>query len=72
MQSLIHPGQEAMTLPHPISVEMSVMRVKFMDRLITIGSLQPKSSTRRVRLFETGLRFIPDDSAENGVRQDKQ
>ena len=36
VQAQLHPGQATMTLPHPISSEMSEMR---MDRLITICSL---------------------------------
>lgn len=35
------------------------------------GVIQPKSPAKnRVRLFETGLRFIPDANAEFGIRQE--
>jgi phenylalanyl-tRNA synthetase beta chain len=69
VQSLIHPEQEVMTLPHPISSEMSVMRLSLWTGLLQSVSYNQNRQQGRVRLFETGLRFVPDDSAENGVRQ---
>ena len=70
VQSLLHPEQEVMTLPHPISSEMSVMRVSLWTGLLQAVGYNQNRQQSRVRLFETGLRFIPDESAENGVRQE--
>ena len=70
VQSLLHPEQEVMTLPHPISSEMSVMRVSLWTGLLQSVTYNQNRQQARVRLFETGLRFIPDESAENGVRQE--
>ncbi|GHF01184.1 phenylalanine--tRNA ligase subunit beta [Thalassotalea profundi] len=69
VQRLIHPEQEVMTLPHPISSEMSEMRVSLWTGLLQTVVYNQNRQQSRVRLFETGLRFIPDETAENGVRQ---
>ena len=70
VQTQLHPGQATMTLPHPISSEMSEMRVSLWTGLLQSVAYNQNRQQARVRLFETGLRFIPDDSVENGVRQD--
>jgi len=69
VQALLHPEQEVMTLPHPISSEMSVMRLSLWTGLLQAMVYNQNRQQGRVRLFEAGLRFVPDESAENGVRQ---
>jgi phenylalanyl-tRNA synthetase beta chain len=69
VQSLIHGEQDVMTLPHPISSEMSVMRLSLWTGLLQSVAYNQNRQQSRVRLFETGLRFVPDETAENGVRQ---
>ena len=69
VQSLIHPEQAVMTLPHPISSEMSEMRLSLWTGLLQSVVYNQNRQQSRIRLFETGLRFVPDESAENGVRQ---
>ncbi|MDX2370432.1 MAG: phenylalanine--tRNA ligase subunit beta [Colwellia sp.] len=69
VQALLHPGQEVMTLPHPISSEMSVMRLSLWTGLLQSMVYNQNRQQGRIRLFETGLRFVPDENAENGVRQ---
>ncbi len=69
IQSLIHPDESVMTLPHPISSEMSVMRLSLWTGLLQSVVYNQNRQQQRIRLFETGLRFVPDESAENGVRQ---
>ncbi|WP_221077163.1 phenylalanine--tRNA ligase subunit beta [Agarivorans aestuarii] len=68
-QQLLHPQQETMVLPHPISVEMSVMRLSLLTGLLDTVSYNQKRQQSRVRVFESGLRFVPDQNAENGVSQ---
>ncbi|WP_299003024.1 phenylalanine--tRNA ligase subunit beta [uncultured Shewanella sp.] len=68
-QALIHPDQDAMILPNPISVEMSAMRLSTMTGLLSAVAYNQSRQQNRVRLFETGLRFIPDENAPSGVRQ---
>ena len=70
IQSLLHPHQEALVLPNPISVEMSAMRVSLMSGLLGAVLYNQNRQQSRVRLFETGLRFVPDNNAEFGVRQE--
>ncbi|MGQ0286258.1 phenylalanine--tRNA ligase subunit beta [Pasteurellaceae bacterium 22721_9_1] len=70
VQNLLHPQQEALILPNPISVEMSAMRLSLLSGLLGAVQYNQNRQQTRVRLFETGLRFIPDQSAEFGVRQE--
>ena len=69
LQELLHPGEAAMILPNPISVEMSAMRLSMFTGLLTAVGYNQSRQQNRVRLFETGLRFVPDESAESQVRQ---
>ncbi|MGL5147227.1 MAG: phenylalanine--tRNA ligase subunit beta, partial [Plesiomonas shigelloides] len=69
LQNLVHPGAEAMVLPNPISSEMSAMRLSMFTGLLGAVGYNQARQQSRVRLFETGLRFVPDANAESGVRQ---
>ncbi|RLV58162.1 phenylalanine--tRNA ligase subunit beta [Parashewanella curva] len=69
LQQLVHPEQKVMELPNPISSEMSVMRLSMFTGLLTTVAYNQKRQQGRVRLFETGLRFVPDENEESGVRQ---
>ncbi|WP_028762065.1 phenylalanine--tRNA ligase subunit beta [Shewanella colwelliana] len=69
LQELVHPGETAMILPNPISVEMSAMRLSTFTGLLTAVGYNQSRQQNRVRLFETGLRFVPDETAESNVRQ---
>ncbi|MCT7946949.1 phenylalanine--tRNA ligase subunit beta [Shewanella septentrionalis] len=69
LQNLVHPGLEAMVLPNPISSEMSAMRLSMFTGLLAAVGYNQSRQQSRVRLFETGLRFVPDINAESGVRQ---
>lgn len=68
-QLLLHPEADHLVLPHPISIEMSVMRVSMFTGLIEAVVSNQKRQQQRIRLFETGLTFIKDESVENGVLQ---
>ncbi len=69
LQVLMHPNLEALTLPNPISEDMSVMRTSLFTGLLSAVSYNQKRQQNRVRLFETGLRFLPDASSPMGVKQ---
>ncbi len=69
MQALVHPGAEAMILPNPISIEMSAMRLSTLTGLLSAVGYNQSRQQNRVRLFESGLRFVPDATADSGVRQ---
>lgn len=70
IQSLLYPQIEGLQLPHPISSEMSTMRVSLWTGLLQSVSYNQKRQQSRVRLFESGLRFIPDSSEKTGVKQE--
>lgn len=70
IQSLLHPRQTAILLPNPISSEMSAMRLSLWSGLLSAVIYNQNRQQQRIRLFETGLRFVPDDCAEFGIRQE--
>ena len=70
LQQMIHPGQEALILPSPISSEMSAMRLSLWTGLLGTIVYNQNRQQNRVRIFESGLRFVPDNQANLGIRQD--
>ncbi|SPP31111.1 Phenylalanine--tRNA ligase beta subunit [Arsenophonus endosymbiont of Aleurodicus floccissimus] len=70
IQQLLHPDSDAMILPDPISADMSVMRLSLLPGLLTTVIYNQNRQQNRIRLFETGLRFVPDLIAEHGIRQE--
>lgn len=69
IQQALFPDQAGMTLPHPISADMSVMRVSVWPGLLGAAAYNMKRQQSRIRLFETGLCFFPDNTAPMGVAQ---
>ncbi|MCK5818270.1 MAG: phenylalanine--tRNA ligase subunit beta [Psychromonas sp.] len=65
----LHPEADALILPNPISKEMSAMRISLWTGLLECVSNNQKRQQSRVRLFETGLRFIKDSDVQDGIRQ---
>lgn len=61
---------EPMVLLTPISIEMSAMRTTLLAGLSLAAKHNLNRQQKRVRLFEMGLSYIQDQSAENGVRQE--
>ncbi|MBM7341697.1 phenylalanine--tRNA ligase subunit beta [Pantoea coffeiphila] len=70
IQALLHPGEESLLLPSPISVEMSAMRLSLWSGLLGAVVYNQNRQQSRVRLFESGLRFVPDTQANLGIRQE--
>ncbi|CAO96882.1 phenylalanine--tRNA ligase subunit beta [Erwinia tasmaniensis] len=70
IQALLHPGEENLILPSPISVEMSAMRLSLWSGLLGAVAYNQNRQQSRVRLFESGLRFVPDTQANLGIRQE--
>lgn len=69
-QDLLYPNAPTLVLPHPISVDMSSMRLGLLPGLLTAAGYNQKRQQASVRFFESGLRFVPDQAAENGIRQE--
>ncbi|MCE1787558.1 phenylalanine--tRNA ligase subunit beta, partial [Enterobacter hormaechei] len=70
IQALLHPQQQTLMLPNPISADMSAMRLSLLTGLLTTVVYNQNRQQNRVRLFETGLRFVPDENADQGIRQE--
>ncbi|MEG2113499.1 MAG: phenylalanine--tRNA ligase subunit beta, partial [Hafnia sp.] len=70
VQTLLHPGEDALLLPSPISIDMSAMRLSLWTGLLSTVVYNQNRQQNRVRIFETGLRFVPDTQANLGIRQD--
>lgn len=68
-QSLLFPDTSTLTLPHPISADMSVMRVSLLPGLLQALSYNQKRQQTNLSFFESGLIFNADENAENGVHQ---
>jgi phenylalanyl-tRNA synthetase beta chain len=58
LQTLLTPHLQSWTLSNPISPELSVMRTTLWASLMPILLHNQKRQQPRIRLFETGLRFI--------------
>ncbi len=69
-QKLLVADVAPLILPFPISADMSAMRLGLVQGLLNTVVHNQKRQQSRLRLFESGLRFIPDESAENGMRQE--
>ncbi|MCK4842831.1 MAG: phenylalanine--tRNA ligase subunit beta [Methylococcales bacterium] len=61
IQKAVAPDDEFIRLKNPISSELSVMRTTLWCGLLNAALYNTKRQQSRVRLFETGLRFINKD-----------
>jgi phenylalanyl-tRNA synthetase beta chain len=59
LQQLFNPSITPVELNNPISADMSVMRTSLIPGLVTAVLRNTNRQQPRVRLFETGLRFVP-------------
>ena len=67
LQSLLDPDVSPIRLANPISSELSVMRTHLWMGLCEALVRNVNRQERRVRLFETGLRFRRDPSLRNRI-----
>ena len=61
IQQIIAPEMEVIRLKNPISSELAVMRTTLWCGLLKAALYNTNRQQNRVRLFETGLRFIKTD-----------
>ncbi len=59
LQAILHPEQATLSLANPISSDMSEMRTRLLPGLIQAVQHNLNRQQPRIRLFETGLCFIP-------------
>ncbi|MBC8519543.1 MAG: phenylalanine--tRNA ligase subunit beta [Gammaproteobacteria bacterium] len=69
MQKVLDPEVEALALANPISNDLSVMRTTLWPGLLQSLGFNAKRQQSQVRLFETGLSFVP---SEDGLRQKRK
>ncbi len=60
-QQLIDPDIEPLPLLNPISSELGVMRSSLWPGLLKVVGYNQKRQHDQVRIFETGLKFVPSD-----------
>jgi phenylalanyl-tRNA synthetase beta chain len=68
LQQMIDPGVEALALKNPLSAELGVMRTSLWPGLLDVALKNLNRQQDRVRLFESGLRFLP---TPEGLMQEK-
>jgi phenylalanyl-tRNA synthetase beta chain len=66
LQQLFDPDVQPVALANPISADMAVMRTSLLPGLVTAVLHNTNRQQPRVRMFETGLRFVP---TEDGLQQ---
>ncbi|MGQ8365795.1 phenylalanine--tRNA ligase subunit beta [Glaciecola sp. 1036] len=69
IQKALLPEVDGLHLPHPISSDMSVMRMTVVQGLLQALSYNQNRQQANIKLFETGLVFIPDETQPSGVEQ---
>jgi phenylalanyl-tRNA synthetase beta chain len=60
-QKKINPEVDTISLANPISSDLAVMRTSLWPGLLSTLSYNQKRQQSRLRLFETGLRFVVDE-----------
>jgi phenylalanyl-tRNA synthetase beta chain len=66
MQALLEPGVATVELRNPISSDLAVMRTTLWAGLLTTAVHNLNRQQGRIRIFESGLRFLPGST---GLRQ---
>ncbi len=61
LQKVFDPDLDPVALANPISADMAVMRTSLLPGLVTAVLRNTNRQQPRVRMFETGLRFVPSD-----------
>lgn len=69
LQAILSPEQATVSLQNPISADMSVMRTSLMPGLIATVQHNLNRQQSRVRIFESGLKFVPegDDVSQTAI-----
>ena len=60
LQEKVNPNIKGLALANPIASDMSVMRTSLWTGLLQALQYNQKQQQARIRLFETGLRFVPN------------
>ncbi len=68
LEGLLSSVEHPLALANPISSDMAVMRTTLWSGLLQAVAYNLNRQHSRVRLFESGLRFVP---SKDGIRQEK-
>lgn len=60
LQRRVDPDREVLTLSNPLSADMSIMRTSLWPGLLQTARQNQARQQERVRIFESGLRFLCD------------
>lgn len=60
LQDQVEPNQKAIALANPISSDMAVMRTSLWTGLLQAVSYNQNRQQSRIKLFETGLKFVEE------------
>lgn len=72
LQELVDPKHSALELSNPLSPEMAVMRTTLWSGLLTTLIYNQNRQQSRLKIFEIGLRFLPEENALNQAKALKQ
>lgn len=70
LHEVMFPGQPAVALRNPISTDMAQMRTSLLPGLVKALKTNLNRQQTRVRLFESGLRFLSEDGRCENLRQE--
>lgn len=60
VQAILDPARDGIALANPISADLAVMRTTLWSGLVKTLEYNQKRQQPRIRLFESGLRFVKD------------
>lgn len=69
LQKILFPDRNKISVPKPISIEMSEMRISLINGLLSILIYNQNYQENYFRIFESGLCFIPDSNYNLGIQQ---
>jgi phenylalanyl-tRNA synthetase beta chain len=67
----MYPDMKPIVIPKPITADMDAMRVSLLPGLMQVIAFNNARQVTSLKIFESGLKFISDDSAPNGIAQIK-
>jgi phenylalanyl-tRNA synthetase beta chain len=70
INALFNPNDKAIALTNPLSADLAVMRSSLWAGLIQTLTHNVNRQQTRVRLFESGMRFLPDSEHPSGIKQE--
>ena len=69
--AVMFPDIKPLVIPKPITADMDAMRVSLLPGLMQVVAFNNSRQQTSLKIFESGLRFIPDETAPNGIAQIK-